>query len=73
DLAKFKDALASLLGIAADDLEDQEVEPIQQVAVRIVNQLNSNPKVYYLVATRDKANPGLIALLGGDERMAISS
>ncbi|MEO5931797.1 MAG: hypothetical protein ABIR47_17825 [Candidatus Kapaibacterium sp.] len=68
DLAKFKEALASLFGIAADDMEDQEIEPVQQIAVRIVNQLNSNPKVYYLVATRDKANPGLIALLGGDEK-----
>ncbi|MEP7218932.1 MAG: hypothetical protein ABI876_08435, partial [Bacteroidota bacterium] len=67
DLAHFKAMLASLLGIAPEDIEDQEAEPVFRAATQMVNRYNSNPRIYYLICTRDRENPGLIALLGGDE------
>ncbi|MEO5931798.1 MAG: hypothetical protein ABIR47_17830 [Candidatus Kapaibacterium sp.] len=67
DLLHFKTAVASLLGIAPEDIEDRDAEPLFQVATRIVHRYNSNPRIYYLICTRDRENPGLIALLGGDE------
>jgi hypothetical protein len=68
DPVLFRERLADAYSLSSpEDLDEQETQQVLDIATRVIAQQRNIPKDYYLISTRDKNNPGLIALVGIEE------
>ena len=63
----FRERLADAYGIQKDDLDQQEAEEVLNLASKVLNERANIPKDYFLITTRDRNDPLMIALIGIEE------
>lgn len=63
----FRERLADAYGVQKDDLDQQEAEEVLNLASKVLNERANIPKDYFLVTTRDRNDPLMIALIGIEE------
>jgi hypothetical protein len=64
---RFRELLAEQYGRQLDDIEPQESDLVYNLAQKIIAAQRSIPKDYFLITTRDRTTPLLIALVGFED------
>jgi hypothetical protein len=64
NFARFKAALAQKYSIDPDDLDETELQNALSRTLSVIAKRETRPKEFYLVTSREKNPPRLIALLG---------
>lgn len=61
---QFKKALATRYNVDPDDLDDTQLKNAAGRVMTVISKRANRPKQFYLVTSRDKSQPRLIAMLG---------